>query len=321
MKIGLSHLFRLWRNQPSFYYPMDWVAKNLIMMRQALKLKIIIFAAIFLFPMSSAFAAKTSLEIKNSDIQIGVKLEAEFFLNTDNEEINAIEGKIIFSEKLFELKEIKDGNSIVNFWIERPNIKNGEILFSGIIPGGYLGEEGLIFSTIFQPIQEGRGLIEIRDIRILLNDGNATAANTTTSNLRLVISEQALVSEPATAATEDVDIPETFNPIVASDSAIFEGRYFLAFATQDKGSGIDHYEVREGDGQFVNAESPYLLQNQKINKEIAVKAVDKSGNKRIVVLLSRLSWYNDYRILLVLIITMGAYLAWKVLWQKFIKSR
>ena len=198
-------------------------------MKQILKLKIIIFAAILLFSASSAFAAEALLEVKNSEIQAGNEFVAEFFLNTENENINAIEGKIVFPEKLLELKEIRDGNSIINFWIERPKAKNGEIPFSGIIPGGYLGGKGLIFSAVFQSIQEGQGSIEIRDMKTLLNDGTGTETNTTVSNLQFVISGQGPASQPAVVETKDIDIPESFEPMVASDPAIFDGKYFLVF--------------------------------------------------------------------------------------------
>ena len=294
-------------------------------MKQILKLKIIIFTAILLFSASSAFAAEALLEVKSSEIQIGSKFEAEFFLNTENENINAVEGKIVFPENLLELKEIRDGNSIINFWIERPKAKDGEIPFSGIIPGGYLGEKGLIFSVVFQPIQEGQGLIEIRDMKTLLNDGTGTETNTTISNLQLVISGQAPASQPAVVETKDIDIPESFKPMVASDSAIFDGKYFLVFVTQDKGSGIDHYEVREGREPFVVAESPYLLQDQNLHKKIAVKAVDRSGNERLVTLPPQkpLLWYENYIILAILIIMVfiAGVILRKGLWKKFIKSR
>lgn len=300
-------------------------------MKQILKFKIIIFIAIFLFSASSVFAAETFFKIKNSDIQAGDKFEAEFFLNTEDEYINAIEGKIIFPEKLFEVKEIRDGNSIINFWVERPKAKNGEILFSGIIPGGYgyLDKKGLIFSIIFQSIQEGAGLIETRDIKALLNDGKGTEANTKTSNLQIIArlsdgqgSKQAPAS-PAAFGRMDFDMPESFEPKIASDPNIFDGKYFAVFATQDKGLGIARYEVCEGSKRkCATAESPYLLQNQKLNKKIFVKAVDKAGNERVAVLPSQKPplWYENYFIISIIILgAIVAYRMARILWQKFIK--
>ena len=63
--------------------------------------------------------------------------------------------------------------------VERPD----SICFSGIIPGGYLGE-GFIFSAIFQAKKEGAGIIEIQDAKALQNDGKGTPANTKIFNFQ-----------------------------------------------------------------------------------------------------------------------------------------
>ena len=208
------------------------------------KIKIILVTCLLSFVAVPAFAAEIFFDTKTQEIGVGSQFEAAIFLNTENQDINAIEGKLFFSKDLFELREIKDGNSIISFWVERPKANNGEILFSGIIPGGYIGNKGLIFSAIFYAKKEGRAFIEIRQPKILLNDGQGTETKTKTSALETVISSAApLVLAPA---KEDRDPPEDFLPEVASDLSIFEGKYFLVFATQDKGSGIDHYEVCEG---------------------------------------------------------------------------
>jgi hypothetical protein len=274
------------------------------------KSKIIITAA-FLFFAPSVFAAETSFDVKNSSIQTGTKFEAKFFLNTDNENINAVEGKIVFPEKLLELKEIKDGDSIVNFWIDRPEAKNGEIIFSGITPGGYSGDKGLIFSLVFQSIREGLDSIEIQDIKTLLNDGKGTEANTTISNLQFAISKQASTSQPAAVEEKDTDMPEAFEPTVTSDPAIFDGKNFLVFVTQDKGSGINRYEIKETRqiffeifSKWISAKSPYVLRDQKLQSWIFVKAIDKVGNERVAELApqKKLAWYEDYLIWVIIIV-------------------
>lgn len=288
------------------------------------KIKIILVVCTLSIIAVPAFAAETFFETENPQIRVGDKFEVGFFLNTESQDINAVESRVVFPASLLRLKEIRDGNSIVNFWIERPKAINGEILFSGIIPGGYFDKRGLIFSLVFQAIQEGQGSIEIRDIKTLINDGQGTEAKTAASNLQFVISKQALPSQPATTEKKDKNIPEAFEPVVTSDPAIFDGKYFLVFSAQDKESGIDRYEIQENrkqeikDKKWTIGESPYLLKDQGLHSYIYVKAVDKSGNERIVMLPPQkpLSWYQNYWILAIMIIAAAIYLIWKILWKK-----
>jgi len=269
-----------------------------------------------------AFATETFFGTKTQEMKAGQSFEVGVFINTDNEEINAIEGKIIFPQDLLEIKKINDGNSIINFWIEKPkSTSEGQIAFSGIIPGGYNDSRGLIFSITFLAKKEGSGAIEFNGVKALRNDGKGTEAPLTISNFQFLISNLPAgepVPQVATPKTEDRNPPEEFTPQIAADPALFKGEWFLVFATQDKGSGIDHYEVCEGKRKCITAESPYVLQNQNLDVEIVVKAIDKSGNERDVTIPARFarSWYKDYAILAILIIAALVYLIWKILWKK-----
>jgi hypothetical protein len=283
-----------------------------------------------LLVVAPVFAAETFFETKTQDIKAGQSFEVGVFINTDNEEINAIEGKIIFPQDLLEIKKINDGNSIINFWIDHVKncVSNGvekpnEICFSGIIPGGYNDSRGLIFSITFLAKKDGSGAIEFNGVKALRNDGKGTEAPLTISNFQFLISNLPAgepIPQITTPETEDRNPPEEFTPQIVTNPLIFNGKWFLVFATQDKGSGIDHYEVCEGKGKCVTAESPYLLQNQDLDEEIVVKAVDKSGNERVVTIPAQKSraWYKNYFLLVILIITIivFVYLILKILWKK-----
>jgi len=299
----------------------------------------------FLFGVSFAMmpilasAAELNLISQTQEIAIGQQFQVDVILNTEGEEINAIEGKIVFPDELLEVKEIRDGNSIVNFWIERPLVlrqtdakperkTDADIVFSGIVPGGYNGSQGLIFSVILQAKKEGRGRVEIQEAKTLLNDGKGTEAKLKIFNFQFSIFKEAAAVQPLAPEIRDLEPPETFMPEIASDPTIFDGKYFLVFATQDKGSGIDYYALRETrrkieretDAKWVIAESPYLLKDQKLRSYIYVKAVDKVGNERVVVVEPRypLKWYEKWEnwIIIVLLATLIFYILRKVLWQK-----
>ena len=71
---------------------------------------------------------------------------------------------------------------------------------------------------------------------------------------------------------------------------MFEGKWFVVFNTQDKQSGIDHFEVQENRGakpdytKWKTAVSPYLLEDQDLKSYIFIKAVDKAGNSVLEIL-------------------------------------
>jgi len=115
--------------------------------------------------------------------------------------------------------------------------------------------------------------------------------------------------------------PEDFKPKIGRDPAVFEGKYFLSFATTDKTSGIDHYEVLEQKRTLVRgekaAESPYLLKDQSLKSKILVKAVDKAGNERISEIIPPKKPFPYEIVILILI---GAGIIWWLI-HKFTQKR
>src|SRR3990167_4078363 len=274
------------------------------------KILFILLSIAFLFPYH-LFAAEVSFDTTSQDIKVNQLFKVGVFINTDEESINAIEGKIIFPQDLLEIKKINDGNSIINFWIEKPkSATGGQIAFSGIVPGGYKDSRGLIFSITFLAKKEGGGAIEFSGVKALRNDGQGTEAPLTISNFNFTVRETAKSTGQMPTAKEDRDLPEDFAPQIAADPAIFEGKWFLVFSTQDKGSGIDRYDIQENrkakikDKKWVIGESPYLLKDQGLKSYIYVKVIDKSGNERITMLLPQkpLLWYENHKNWLIIIL-------------------
>jgi len=112
--------------------------------------------------------------------------------------------------------------------------------------------------------------------------------------------------------------PEDFKPEIGRDPAIFEGKYFLSFATIDATSGVDYFEVKEGKRDFKRAESPYLLEDQSLESKILVKAVDKAGNERIAEIIPPAKPF-PYRIIPVIVICL-AIIGW-IIKKYFLKRQ
>lgn len=263
-----------------------------------------------------------------TNVRVGDQFEAVVEMDTENERINAVQGTIEVPGNL-EVKEIRDGNTIINFWIEKPSVIVAEssVKFAGAIPGGYLGK-GKLFSVVFEAKSGGEAVFNIEDSLALLNDGQGTPAKLSIKILKLSVGE--LVPGEASkivVVVEDELPPSEFKPEIGQDQNIFDGKYFLVFAAQDKESGVDFYQVSEERGfwrwligpnqkTLNKANSPYLLQDQELRSWIFVRAVDRVGNERIVLLRPRgislgeqvLTIFGYAIVILVLIL-----LGWRVL--------
>jgi len=285
-----------------------------------MKFLFFIICCLLLF-ITPVFAAEIFFGVQNQKIGLDKLFEAGVFINTENEPVNTIAGKIKFSSEFLELKEAREGNSIINFWIEKPTTKEGEVVFSGITPGGYIGQNGYLFSLIFKAKKVGETTITTAEEQMFLNDGQGSKASIKQAPLFLQIEENVPGGEFSLPG--DSEKPEPFELTVAQDSNIFGGKYFLVFATQDKGSGIDRYEVQESRKQkienrkWVAAESPYVLKDQGLKSYIYVKAIDRAGNERISELspAKPLAWYEKYLIWYIIILVI-VFCIGKFLWKK-----
>lgn len=227
-----------------------------------------------------ALAAELKIVSEGAVWRTGDEVLVQFTIDTE-QPANAISGKLLFPAELLTVRDIQDGNTVVNFWIEQPAVAGeGVIGFAGMTPGGILGTNEVLFSVLFHATKEGAGEIAASDIELLLNDGQATPLSVTKLPLAFSVSDTA--QTPTSSLVEDNEPPEDFVLEFAQDANIFAGRTFIVFATQDKGSGIDHYEVKEGLwGKYQVSESPYVLKHPE-EKRLSVKAIDNAGNERIV---------------------------------------
>lgn len=251
------------------------------------------------------FAAEVFFEADNQSFPQGEEFLLNVFINTDGETLNAIEGRVAFPANLLEARDVRNSDSSINFWIKKPYIsQTGYITFSGITPGGVVGSKESIFSIVFRTKRIGEGTVVVDQIKSLLNDGVGTLATSKTQPFRFLISQKGTETPTIIQQVVDLEIPEDFVPTIERDPNIYNGKYFLVFATQDKGSGMANYRVREGEwGQFNITESPHLLKNQLLNSKIFVKAIDKAGNERLVILeaQSKTTGYQNYIIICIIL--------------------
>ncbi|MFA6494059.1 MAG: hypothetical protein WCT49_03350 [Candidatus Paceibacterota bacterium] len=273
----------------------------------------ILFFLIALAPSVSSAAVEVFLDPPFRKVNIGDTFIVNIRIKTEGECVNAIRSEIHFRTEDLKAIDWSSGQSLISLWTEAPKIdhEKGVITFSGGIPGGYcgrvIGDPGLtnilgkiIFST--PPSLSKETLPQFTNVNftnaeVLLNDGRGTDAEATTKGAQIsVVNERSgVVNEWLTEVKSDVIAPELFTVSVYRDPKISDGKFFIAWFTEDKQSGIDRYEVMETnpwkfgflpstdkETSWVPAESPYILKDQNLRSKILVKAIDKIGNERIV---------------------------------------
>ncbi len=255
-------------------------------------------AILILFPLTAS-AAEVRLESNKIKIKTGEQFTVSIIVHSQ-ESINALSGRLVFLPYMLEVKEIRDGNSSINFWIEKPYLeKLGAVSFSGITPGGFSGTNNLVFSVVFEAKKEGIAMIQIKDLELLLNDGEGTKDSAVVDNVAIFVGQGD--SERRSESIIDKELPEIFSPVVSSDSALFLEKSFVVFATQDKNSGVSHYRIKEyrlKSFPFLSrwriAQSPHVLADQALKSHIIIQAVDNAGNAQTVKIAPShsLLWYE-----------------------------
>ncbi len=278
----------------------------------------ILIAAAFVVTPFTARAALLYFDPGEATVLRGDTVTLSLRLDTDEGEcVNTVDAVISY-EAGIRAVDVSRGSSILNLWVEDPKIDETArtITFAGGITGGYCGRAAgdpgltnIIADIVFQSPGFAVGGGEASDApqitisdtsSVLLNDGFGTEAVLRTQDAVVMLSDT-----PGNERTDlwrdrvqdDIDPPADFVVTLTKEDSAFSGQYFIVWNTQDKQSGIDHYEIMEepledlyafrwgrADAPWVIAESPYVLKDQTLNSTIRVKAIDKAGNETITVL-------------------------------------
>lgn len=262
------------------------------------------------------FSAKR--EISSDDLIVSLGLD------TGEDKINAVSGEISYDQNILELVSISNANSIIPLWVESPSNKNSDsVSFSGIVPGGF-GGQGKIISLIFKSKKEVSDVVkavQINNIEILRNDGSGTIIPT-----KIIMPSLELANSLDIASVGDTDAPELFKPILSKNDPLLGGQSYLIFNTTDKGSGIDKYFVIESstklkskdDALWVEAMSPYLLQDQTLSSYVYVKVVDRAGNSLVVELEKEKKFYQIWWFWVIITVALTSVILWWKRKRKFL---
>jgi hypothetical protein len=201
---------------------------------------ILLFLIFFWLSWDSVWAARFYFDVPQRDFYVGEMVPVKILIDTQQESVNTINLKINYPKDYLRVESVSSGNSIINFWVET---------LAGVVVGGYNGDRGLITLLNFQTLKAGQAKIGFGGAsEAYLNDGRGTLVKLNLSNTAVINVISGTPSASISPFAEDKDPPEDFTPVVARAKDVFDDQYFLVFTTQDKGSGVDRYDVQEVSG-------------------------------------------------------------------------
>lgn len=247
-------------------------------MKKNFKIKLLILSLFVLLSAHNVFAASLDLSVEKNSLQEDEVFIVNVSLNTEGESINTLEGDLKYDEKFINAEAVNIGGSFISFWVEKPDTKTeGIIHFSGITPGGISGPKSEVFKVIFRTQNIGDTVLSLKNVSLFLNDGKGTTFPAKVKDVNIKINQGKSSEIIPDLISLDKVSPEKFTITRTKNKAIFDDKYFIAFSTTDKESGIDTYQVCEF-FKCVIAESPFLLKNQTPFYRIVVNAYDLNGN-------------------------------------------
>ncbi|MDO8495528.1 MAG: cohesin domain-containing protein [bacterium] len=244
-----------------------------------------------------AEAAQIYFEPPPATYKVGEGFTLVLILDAEGQSINAVDISIQVP-KLLKIKNISKSGSVIQLWVNEPSFSGDSINLIGGVPGGTTTPKGVIAKINFEAAAIGEGNIAFKPgSSVLLNDGQGTQLDLKTAGgpvFRVIPKPKETItispeSKPKKTPAEveekaeeikDNKKPEKFEILIGEDPRVFEGQHFISFFSTDNDSGIDHYEVKEGKGEYKIAQSPFLLSDQELKTVLKVRAYDGAENYR-----------------------------------------
>lgn len=268
---------------------------------------------------SPASALTVSIEKPAQVVQVGDTVIVKVLLDTENQEINALEGTISISGNV-KVESVYTGGSVFTLWPVFPVYKNREISFVGGAPSSVFGSKLQVFTIALTPQKKGSIMIDVSKLTAYLADGNGSSVSSFAKKM-LSISVSDKLQDNRNDLEEllknDTTPPERFNIEYSRDASVYEGKVFLSFYTTDSQSGIVGYDVTEEGKTYRVDDGIYILKNQDLVGTVTVTAIDVAGNKRS----EEISFGSKKSMVFSIIVGLALLVLFAVVWRLFYKSR
>lgn len=278
-----------------------------------------------------ALAATVYLNADYPSIAVGDTVIVSLAMDSSDKRPNVVEGKVLITKgaKNINITEFSLAGSALTYWPSTPSLDSGSIIsFIGGVPGGFNQNYGLLFKIVFLAEKEGEVVFSPANIKAYDNDGKATLIEVVNKPFTIKIGPKAAEQKNQwlEIISNDSEPPKELTAVIGQDESIFEGKKFLAISAVDTRSGMDYYEVAEGNWPSVRSGETYVLQDQSESAIITVTAYDKAGNHDKILLKPKVAPtpinYWELIILVALFIALfyGALMAFKAFKKKNVQT-
>lgn len=248
----------------------------------------LIFTLIMVFLPHSVFASTVYIDSDHSDFYVGDNIIFYIRVDSENKNINAVEGNISlnYSPESFSVNNLSLSESDFSLWPHKPSLSDDLkiISFAGGIPKGLNSTNAILFKIVLNFKQTGQVMLTPSDVAVYLNNGKGTKDITDGKSMIINILPQKPNSQPVddwnNHVLKDETPPEPFEIFIGQEGSVFDGEKFLSFNAIDKQSGISYYEVIEGNLPPARSGSTYILKEHNKLIKVTVIAYDTAGNAR-----------------------------------------
>jgi len=271
------------------------------MSKVIIKNLILVVAVIFITSIPSiSFGAQLSFELVPNGVGDEQITTIEVKIDPQGKTLNVVEGVIVFEGKTNDRLsvEVETGGSVLTIWPTQPQYLSKEkaIRFTGGVPGGF-NRNGLLFRLrLFSPVS---GEIKINWVNgaAYLNDGKGTKDPIFARSMKVNLVAQSI--EVSNKFSTDIR-PPSFDAVeISRDDSVYDGKYFISFNAKDDVSGVDKYEVKEGQSVTTVTDGVYVLKDQTRKTPVVIIAYDKAGNNAIIKVPVKINWLKYVIIILI----------------------
>lgn len=278
------------------------------------------FILIFTFSISplSALASTAYIDTSHSVFYVGDTIIFSIRVDSQNKNINAVEGNIILDYKagLVSLVDINTSNSKFSLWPSKPlpSDDNTNISFVGGSPLGLNSKDAIIFNIVLKLQEAGQITLTPNNFSVYLHDGKGTKDKVIVKNLVIDVLPKNPDSQSAddwsAITSSDKTPPEPFEIYLGQEGSVYDGKKFLSFDTTDTQSGVAYYEVMEGSLPPVRSHGTYILREQDKSVKVVVIAYDSALNARES-LYSPTAYNVSYLIIIIFVLLILVFVIYK----------